>query len=70
MKSFFSSNGDVYPSVMKNKRPAKRIIEKDENSFSKHNEEDELITMIAQIIVNHIMSEDDDDLSNDCDIEK
>jgi len=55
---------------MKNKRPAKRIVAKDENFSSKHNEEDKLLTLIAQIIVNDIMSEEDDDLSNNCDIEK
>jgi hypothetical protein len=55
---------------MKNKRPAKRIVAKDENFSSKKNEEDELLTLIAQIIANHIMSEEDDDLPNDCDIEK
>jgi len=55
----------IYPLVMTNKRRAKRIIEKDENSFSKNNEEDKLITLIAQIIVSDIMNEEDEDLPDD-----
>ncbi|SHM75727.1 hypothetical protein [Mucilaginibacter sp. OK098] len=55
---------------MKNKRPTKRIIENDESFFSKHNEEDKLMTLIAQIIVNHIMSEEDGDLSEENNMDK
>ena len=51
---------------MANKRPAKRIKSR-ENSLSKQSGEDELITLIAQVIVNQIISEDDDDLTNDYD---
>ena len=50
---------------MTNKRRAKLIIEKDENSFSENNEEDKLITLIAQLIVSDIMNEEDEDLPDD-----